>query len=151
MAKKCIHFSKRQMHILCHRQLNCMLIMAFSVASVWKLHTTAIQVGKEYYHFIPFREPSAWIFLFLKIWHANADNSKSMMYFISRTADPYGNNFLVNNIHGMIQLTDRVQPLFRDHCDSWNIGCFKMKKRDAFMKLVPCYELSSQAIMIEEL
>lgn len=45
---------------------------------------------------------------------------------------------------------EKLEPLFTDPCDSRITGCFRVKKRDCFVKLVPACELTRQAIMIEE-
>lgn len=50
----------------------------------------------------------------------------------------------------LCKVFEKVDPLFTDPCDSRIIGCFRVKKRDCLMKLVPKCELTRQALMIEE-
>lgn len=50
----------------------------------------------------------------------------------------------------LCKVFQRVDPLFTDPCDSRIIGCFRVKRSECVMKLVPECELTKQALMIEE-
>ncbi|XP_058260359.1 uncharacterized protein LOC131362404 [Hemibagrus wyckioides] len=50
----------------------------------------------------------------------------------------------------LCKVFEKSEPYFRDPCDSRIIGCFKVHSRQSVMKLVPEWQLTRTAIMVEK-
>jgi len=49
----------------------------------------------------------------------------------------------------LCKVFEKTEPLFRDPCDSRILGCFKAQSRHSVMKLIPEWQLTRNAIMVE--
>ncbi len=50
----------------------------------------------------------------------------------------------------LCKLFEKTEPLFRDPCDSRILACFKVQSTHAVMKLIPEWQLTRKAIMVEK-